>query len=310
MLKERDLSELDFEVSPDVLFTIDFLRRQYGARRSHDSGHKKTRPTWIYDLDDYGGAQVAVPLNKTVLTLYLRDRTRDGRFLSNLLDADNIQRKYPENGKPAGCVAKAPYLAPSSTNRLLRVELDRDDIAWVMDAYLSAPVANTQPGAATAATASRPDHPQPQGKSGRRIMSAEDLQTQLDRNAETGKAGELAAELYELQRLRDCGCPDPENYVERVALSDVGRGYDIHSSWPGEERCIEVKSTTRHGTDIYLSENEREVLEALADNAWLYRVTVTPEGSSVVGKPLQNPVPWLKAAGMTTAVWRAPDPSA
>ena len=92
--------------------------------------------------------------------------------------------------------------------------------------------------------------------------------------------------------------------------SDVGRGYDIESSWPGEERCIEVKSTTRLGSDIYLSENERVVLEGLADNAWLYRVLVTLEGGAVVGEPLRNPIQVFQKSGMTTAVWRVTDPSA
>ena len=60
------------------------------------------------------------------------------------------------------------------------------------------------------------------------MLSAEDLAAQLDRNSATGRSGELIALADERGRLRDeCGCPDPERHVEHVALTDVGRGYDI-----------------------------------------------------------------------------------
>ena len=141
------------------------------------------------------------------------------------------------------------------------------------------------------------------------VLSAEQLQAQLDRNAETGKAGELGAVSYELQRLAAAGCPFPQDFVRRVALTDVGRGYDIESTWPGEERRIEVKSTTRLGSDICLSKSEREVLRDLGDKAWLYRVLVTPDGAHVVGEPLRNPIEVLEKTGMTAVVWRVADPS-
>ena len=119
--------------------------------------------------------------------------------------------------------------------------------------------------------------------SSRRLLSAKNLAAQLDRNSATGRSGELIALADERGRLRDeCGCPDPERHVEHVALTDVGRGYDIESRWPGHGRFIEVKASTAEGDEIFLSDREREVLAALGPRAWIYRVRVTSQGDGRV----------------------------
>ena len=60
-------------------------------------------------------------------------------------------------------------------------------------------------------------------------MSEEDLTRRLERQGETGRAGEFWVVQDEIERLRSAGCPDPKMHVRRVAESDVGRGYDIDS---------------------------------------------------------------------------------
>lgn len=140
----------------------------------------------------------------------------------------------------------------------------------------------------------------------RHAMSLEDFQAQLDRRSETGEAGERVALEDELKRLRyaEVGCPDPERYVKHVALTDVGRGYDIESTWPGHERRIEVKSSTSSGNDILMSDNERTVLEGLGKKAWLYRVVVDAKGDGEVVLRLNDPMAQIPKENISTAVWR------
>lgn len=140
----------------------------------------------------------------------------------------------------------------------------------------------------------------------RQPMSIEEFQAQLDRRSEIGEAGERIALDREWQRLgsREVGCPDPKRYVEHVALTDVGRGYDIETTWPGHERCIEVKSSTSSGNDIFMSDNEKRVLTELGDRAWLYRVVVDANGDGEVVLRLNDPISKIPKENISTAVWR------
>jgi len=92
--------------------------------------------------------------------------------------------------------------------------------------------------------------------------------------------------------------------VKHVALTDVGRGYDIESSWPGNERCIEVKSSTNSGNDIFMSDNEMRVLTELGDRAWLYRVVVDADGDGEVVLRIKDPINKIPDANISAAVWR------
>lgn len=140
----------------------------------------------------------------------------------------------------------------------------------------------------------------------RQPMSAKEHQAQLDRQREIGEAGELIALEFERQRVgaTEVGCPDPKRYVEHVALTDVGRGYDIESTWLGHERCIEVKSSTSFGNDIFMSENERSALKELGKKAWLYRVVIDANGNGEVVLCLNDPISEITEENFSTAVWR------
>ena len=131
--------------------------------------------------------------------------------------------------------------------------------------------------------------------------------------AEFGKLHELlikdvilTQEGFESEKNKklDGGCPKPKDYVRHTALTDVGCGYDISSTWPGEVRCIEVKSTTRTGSDFSLTENERQVLSDLGDKAWLYRVVVEADGGGEVVSCLQDPIRHIGSDQLTPVVWR------
>lgn len=299
------------EVADDVAHTVALMKREYGAVQVFNSGHAKS-PYLAFGFPARGPAIVGIRLNRRDFTLDVRATALNGLRLEVLVPGLRALARFPEDGNSNAALVsgRIPFLQPSARNPVIRVAPSQTQLKSLLDAYLGvqsvpAIMATAPPPSVSPVSALDPDD---QRK--RRIISEAELLAQLDRNSATGRQGEEAAYLWELQRLVGLDCPDPKAFVQRCFEGDVGCGYDIECTWPGQERCIEVKSTTRLGTDIYVSENERVVLEALGRKAWLYRVLVTPDGSRVVGDPLQDPVRSLTKAGTTPAVWRAPDPSA
>jgi hypothetical protein len=137
----------------------------------------------------------------------------------------------------------------------------------------------------------------------RRPLTPEDLLSQLDRRSELGRQGEEAAVRRERDRLHKLGCTSPDDHVEHVALDDVGLGYDIRSSWPEHERCIEVKTSSAAGADFYVSVNERQVLKDLGDKGWIYRVAPGSSGLEVVDT-ICDPEKCIPEDRFTPQVWR------
>jgi hypothetical protein len=209
--------------------------------------------------------------------------------------------------------------------RSVRVESElglRQLLNWYVKLPATGPVSpesnNSISDSSSVSMLTRPDenHTQPTSDSGgtgepasRPSISEEDLLAQLARNAQIGRTGELAVFEIECERIRGMGCVDPRRYVLRYFETDVGRGYDLETIWPGAERCIEVKSTSRAGSDLFLTANECKVLESLGERAWLYRMLVTQDEARPLGDPIQDPVPKLRAAGMSVVLWRVQDPS-
>lgn len=294
------------KVADDILFAVELMQREYGAKQGFSTGHQDG-PRVTYDFPLHGGAQVLIPFNKLKLTLYLRDLTRDQRRLADLLHADKIGKRYPEDGDSLNSMrdGKSPYLKPGPNNRVLKVQLARSELRGVLDDYLLLEA----PSAAATLPPLTPTPVEPTAESttpatGRRPVSANQLMAQLDRNAKTGLAGEIIAYKYELERLHKCGCPKPKDYIKHIAPDDVGAGYDIASTWPADERFIEVKSTTRSGSDFFITENECQVLAALGEKAWLYRVVVGVDGTGEVVAQLQDPMNAISAEHWSPVVWR------
>lgn len=96
------------------------------------------------------------------------------------------------------------------------------------------------------------------------------------RNTKLGNHGEDLIVRYEQQVLRDEHRDDLAEQVERVSLKDDSLGYDIRSfSVDGEEKLIEVKSTTGNATanvPFYLTENERQKMVEVGDSYFIYRL--------------------------------------
>jgi hypothetical protein len=301
-VKEREL-----KVADNVRAAVSLLKTRYQAVLTHDSGHTKTGPTWIFTLPQPSSAQVAVRMNKRDLSVYLRDKTTDGRVLEPLLDRlAEVKERYPNPGKdPSNSLLSqedAPYLRPSHSNQLLLIRPRPDSLEQILDIYLSRPSSAALPLATPAVTDPLTEVSNRQ-RTGR-VVSADELLAQLDRNAATGRAGEEVVLADEMSRLRERGCTDPERYIELVALTDVGRGYDVASSWPGEERCIEAKTTTVAGSDFFLSENERQVLAELGTKSWLYRVVLQADGGGIITERIQNPIQRISDSAMRPVIWR------
>jgi hypothetical protein len=304
-LEKRTLADLGYPVAAGVLRTIQLLEERYGASDYHDSGHTQTAPTWIFKLPRYGNAEVGVRMNKRDTTLYMRDRTFEGKRLRDLVPADKVAKVYPRDGKPANSVLNSAYLGPSASNEVLMLELEPDDVEAVLAAFFGKGGENS---GVSAAAGERPGADETVAGNGIRAgLTEEDFASLLERRSETGRAGEMLVILDELARLRACGCPRPEDYVKRVAESDVGCGYDVASTWPGEERCIEVKTTTCPGSDFFLTANEREELGRLGERAWIYRVEADGNHDAKIVARLNAPMRKIAEAQMTPVVWRVPN---
>ena len=304
------IAEREINVGMDVHTAINLLKSTYGAKLTHDSGHndvggREASPTWIFTMGGHGNAQVAVRMNREKVSLYLSNRTPDGSELEPLLKGlAKIEKSYVNSG--GGLASSllnpnnAPYLCPSTRTPLLRLTPSEGKLPEILDLYLGA--SDSSPASIS------PDFSESLTEASslprRRVISAAELLIQLDRNAETGRAGEQIALIDELNRLHECGCCVPGKYVELKALSDVGTGYDIASNWPGEERCIEVKTTTAAGSDFFITENERQVLAELGLKAWLYRVVLQLDGSGEVVQRVQDPIRKIPDEAMRPAVWR------
>lgn len=304
-IKKRPLKR----VGVDIWTAVSVLEEHYGGVLTHDSGHGKNTDeqatTWIFTFPRHGDAQIAVPMNKRKLAFLMRDRTVDGKALEPLIERiSTVEQRYidSERGVASSVLgSRAPFLNPSSSNPLLRVALDVGKVADVVAIYL-ANVAGAKKATTANKLNSEPDSSDV--PSHRQQLSEEEFANQLERNSEVGKAGELYAVQDELERLRECGCSDPERYVSRVALSDVGRGYDIESTWPGQERCIEVKSSIQFDSDFFLTQNERQVLSTLGTRAWLYRVWLRVNGEGPALVRVNNPIAQIGTDQMMPVVWR------
>ena len=300
--------ERELQIADEVRAAVSLLKNRYQAVLTHDSGHTDTGPTWIFTMPKPRGAQVAVRMNKRDLSLYLRDKTWDGKTLEPLLAGlAEIKDRYPAPGKnPSNSLTReedAPYLRPSESNRLLLIRPRIEALEQILDLYLAHFPALEPPVIAAVESAPLPDALMRKA-SRKGAISADDLLVQLDRNAATGRAGEAIAFADELSRLQAVGCPDPQRYVELVAQTDVGRGYDIASRWPSDERCIEVKTTTASGSDFFITENEQRVLAEMGPKAWLYRVDLLEDGSGNIVARIQDPMSTIPGEAMRPVVWR------
>lgn len=302
-LEKRTLVDLGYPVAAGVLHAIGLLEGRYGASDYRDSGHTQTAPTWIFRLPRYSNAEVGVRMNKRDITLYVRDRTFDGKRLRDFIPASKVAKVYPRDGKPANSVLNSAYLGPSASNEVLMLELDPDDVESVLAAFFGDSGKGVVTSHGMPVTAPAPMNPR---KGGRPGLTEEDFAALLERQSEVGRAGEGLVILDEQERLRNCGCAKPEDYVRRVAETDVGCGYDVESSWPGEERCIEVKTTTRAGSDFFLTANERTVLGELGGQAWIYRVEADGNRGGKIVARLNNPMGKIADEQMTPVVWRVP----
>ena len=244
-------------------------------------------------------------MNRRDLTLYMRNRTLDGQKLTDLLPPKMVSKVYPKDGKPARSIKDSAFLGTAKGNECVMLKLEREDLEPLLSMFFGSSPEATQTAASNSVSESIPwAGPSGVSASMRPPIDAEAFEELLERRSEVGQAGEMLAIQYELERLKRLDCPDPHSWVEQIALSDVGRGYDIASTWPGHERFIEVKSTTSLKNGFFISSNERRVLFDLGSQAWLYQVLVKPDGSGDVAVRLPDPMRALPDAAFQPVVYR------
>lgn len=283
--------------SPDAIAATEWLKSAYGAVLTFESrkeGHQQGDvPLRIYTVPT-SGAQVAIRMNKGSPAIYVRKLSVDGRDIeAELARHTPVTKTYTgleSYQAPSSILAHAPFLRPSPDNVLLRFNPPPGFYKVIFQAALGNP--NSQGETSAGAMTRRP------------MIDQDTLLRQLERNSETGIRGEIEALEFEKRRLSSLSppCPDPDTYAVRISSDDVAAGYDIVSTWPGEERFIEVKATTSAGTDFFMSENERQTLAALGMKAWVYRVTLS-EGEAAHLLEYQDPAEYFSKS-MSTSVWR------
>jgi hypothetical protein len=284
------------------------MEQEFGAQLTHDSGHDgengEEATTWIFTFPRHADAQVAVAMNVRKLSMLMRGKTLDGRPFDEVASGvAKFEKRYtnPDKGVASSVLgARAPYLNPSAVNPLWRVVPATGEISDLLRLYLNAAPATTsvkaladdavEPTAAPATTGLPVQNPKGPAGGKSASVDAETFEALLERRSEVGQAGEMLAVQDELSRLAGLGCTEPHRWVERVALVDVGRGYDIASTWRGHERFIEVKSTTSASGGMFITSNERRVLTELGERAWLYRVVLKADGVGEVTIRLQDPM--------------------
>ena len=154
------------------------------------------------------------------------------------------------------------------------------------------------------------DAPAPSFRNTPRRLDLEQIVRRFDpverdhRNRELGLAGEKVVVDHERRWLAERGRGDLAERVRHVSIEiGDGLGYDIESfTLEGEPKPIEVK-TTRGGLDtpFFMSRNEKEVSERMANNYRLYRLhRFGPKTAFFELRP-----PLDKVAKFSAEVWRA-----
>lgn len=309
-------------VGPAIWRAVEVMEKEFGAQLTHDSNHDgdngEDATTWIFTFPRHADAQVAIAMNVNKLSMLMRGKTLDGRPFDEVASGlAKFEKRYtnPDKGVASSVLGShAPYLNPSSANPLLRVVPATGEISELLHLYLNAASATTPVKglvddaveSASAFALATPPAVDPKDPAGgkKAPVDAETFEALLERRSEVGQAGELFAVQDELNRLTRLGCTEPHRWVERVALVDVGRGYDIASTWPGQERFIEVKSTTSSSSGLFITSNERRVLGDLGERAWLYRVVLKADGTGEVVIRLQDPMRALPPEAFEPAVFQ------
>lgn len=302
----QTLEQRQFEIGETVREAIRAITEDFDGGLTHDSGHAKS-PTWIYTFPHHGNAQLALRINKDKLSVYVRATPRGRTDFELILTAcGEIEERYGpgRDEKPANSLLSeeiAPYLTPLRW-QLVRVRVNEGRLPELLRHYLSDQ--RGEAGASSEATNDDLGDEAIPAERRSRTITPDMLRRSLDRNDATGRAGERLAYAEEVARLTTLGCPNPSNHVHITAEADVAAGYDIRSEWNGEVRYIEVKSSTAADSDFFLTVNERVVLTALGDRAWLYRTLVDGEGGGRVVMRLRDSMAHITDEAMHAVVWR------
>ena len=181
----------------------------------------------------------------------------------------------------------------------IRRHLDRDGARDLMAVPTVMPAAMAVVDAPAPRFRNAPANPRLEGMVRRFDPVERDL-----RNRELGLAGELAVVDHERRWLAERGRGDLAERVRHVSVEvGDGLGYDVESfTLEARPKLIEVK-TTRGGatTPFFMSRNEREKAEELAENYHLYRVhRFGPRTSLFTLRP-----PLDRSVRFSAEVWRA-----
>ena len=180
----------------------------------------------------------------------------------------------PDDFEPAATTTTTPRWKRNVRN-ILQYRKGTGEIVWSGDARYMTPISTDQ----QVVTSSVPV---------KRGLSEEDFRKLQERRLEIGQLGEKYIVEYERQSLIKAGRNDLANKVRRISEEDIGAGYDILSfDAKGENKYIEVKTTTGSGSTFELTANELHIAKKLGQQYWLY--FVRDIGGTPQVTKIQNP---------------------
>ena len=120
-------------------------------------------------------------------------------------------------------------------------------------------------------------------------ISETEFDTILEEQKELGIRGEQAVLQDEKDYLIKNGRADLANNIRHISKQSVSEGYDIISyDLDGNNKFIEVKTSTKYASNFYITDNELKSAEYLKHKYWIYRVIFTDKNNFEIIK-IQNP---------------------
>lgn len=120
-------------------------------------------------------------------------------------------------------------------------------------------------------------------------ISETEFDTIIEEQKKLGMRGEQIVLQYEKDYLIKNGRADLASNIRHISKQSVSEGYDIVSyDLDGNNKFIEVKTSTKLTSNFYITDNELKTAENLKHKYWIYRVILKNNNEFKIVR-MQNP---------------------